>query len=99
MAGKKIFIIGFICFIMICTSAVLMHYFFQVGHPANNVKNHTLNALWLTFGKIIFVASVMLGLISLCQSNKAFPQMVANNASIQLIGNLSFSIYCWHFIV
>ena len=58
-----------------------------------------MNALWLTFGKLVFVTTVMLLLISVCKTNKNFPKMIANNAMIQVIGNLSFSIYCWHYVV
>ncbi len=76
-----------------------MHYYFQQGYPKDNVKSLTLNALWLTFGKLVFVTSVMLLLISVCKTYENFPKMIANNAVIQVIGNLSFSIYCWHGIV
>ena len=55
--------------------------------------------MWLTFGKLVFVTSIMMLLISVCKTNEDFPKMIANNAVIQVMGNLSFSIYGWHYIV
>jgi peptidoglycan/LPS O-acetylase OafA/YrhL len=92
-------VVGGVCLCLIILSACLMHYYFQQGYPKDNVKSLTLNALWLTFGKLVFVTAVMLVLISVCKTYENFPKMIANNATIQLIGNLSFSIYCWHYIV
>jgi peptidoglycan/LPS O-acetylase OafA/YrhL len=98
-AQMTTWVVGGICLCLIILSACLMHYYFQMGYPKDYVKSPTLNALWLTFGKLVFVTTVMLLLISVCKTNENFPKMIANNATIQVIGNLSFSIYCWHYIV
>jgi peptidoglycan/LPS O-acetylase OafA/YrhL len=92
-------VVGAVCLCLIIILACLMHNYFQLGYPKDYVKSPTLNALFLTFGKLIFVATLMLLLISVCKTNENFTKMIANNAVIQVIGNLSFSIYCWHFIV
>jgi peptidoglycan/LPS O-acetylase OafA/YrhL len=98
-AQKNTWVVGGVSLCLIVLSACLMHYYFQLGYPKDHVKSLTLNALWLTFGKLVFVTTVMLLLISVCKTNENFPKMIANNAMIQVIGNLSFSIYCWHYIV
>jgi peptidoglycan/LPS O-acetylase OafA/YrhL len=98
-AQMTTWVVGCVCLCLIILSACLMHYCFQIGYPKDYVKSPTLNALWLTFGKLVFVTTVMLLLISVCKTNENFPKMIANNATIQVIGNLSFSIYCWHYIV
>jgi peptidoglycan/LPS O-acetylase OafA/YrhL len=92
-------VLGAVCLCLIILSAYVMHYYFQMGYPIDNVKSPILNALWLTFGKLVFVITVMLLLISVCKTYETFPKMIANNAVIQVIANLSFSIYCWHYIV
>merc|ERR1712194_432117 len=91
--------VGGVSLTLIIISAVCMHYFFQNGYPKDYVKSLTLNAMWTTFGKLVFVTTVMLLLISVCKSYKSFPKMIGNSAPIQVIGNLSFSIYAWHYLV
>lgn len=90
--------IGTISFIIVVTSFILCRFWFQAGYNLHNYSK-LVNALWITFGKILFVPASMMLLIKICQTFKSIPSAVANNATIQFIGNISFSIYGWHYCV
>lgn len=75
-----------------------MNMFFNFGSDFSRVGK-LANIMWVTFGKLIFVTSVMVLLINICKTNESIPKAIANCASIQLIGNLSFAMYGWHYIV
>jgi peptidoglycan/LPS O-acetylase OafA/YrhL len=98
-AKGKLFLIGAVCLVIVLGNFYILHYYFQIGRSPTLVPSLLLNALYTTFGKIIFVTAVMALLITISHVNKEFPKTIANNATIQLIGNLSFSIYCWHYAI
>lgn len=92
------YILGITSGLIVVLSFILMNQIFQVGNDLEKA-GRLLNALWLTFGKIIFVVAAMILLIQICKTNPRIPKAIANNAPIQQIGNLSFSMYGWHYIV
>lgn len=90
-------LIGIVSIGIIVASFYLMNKYFQAGRPF--VTSQFWNMMWLVFGKVIFVLVVMIFLISLSYTFKKFPKFIANNAAIQLICNLSFSMYIVHYCV
>jgi peptidoglycan/LPS O-acetylase OafA/YrhL len=94
----RTFWIGVVCLALLVFSAWSMHYYFQIGRPTDGIPLW-VSAMQSNFGKVIFVTIVMVLLISICNTNPAFPRMIANNAMIQLVGQVSFGIYCWHLAV
>jgi peptidoglycan/LPS O-acetylase OafA/YrhL len=91
----RTFWIGIVCVALLVFSAWSIHNYFAVGRPEDGIPLW-VSAMQSNFGKVIFVTIVMVLLISICSTNKAFPTMIANNAMIQLVGQVSFGIYCWH---
>jgi peptidoglycan/LPS O-acetylase OafA/YrhL len=91
----RTFWIGFVCVALLVFSAWSMHNYFTIGRPEDGIPLW-VSSLQTNFGKVIFVTIVMVLLMSICNTNKAFPIMIANNATIQLVGQVSFGIYCWH---
>lgn len=92
------FWIGVLCLGTLIFSAWSLHYYFQLGRDQSGIP------LWVAsiqtnFGKMIFVTIVMVLLMSVCDAIKSFPKMIANSGSIQLVGQVSFGIYCWHLAV
>lgn len=89
-------VMGWSGFLMITGNAILMHYVFQWGR---NVKGAGLffNNMFITFGKIVFVISFLLFLMAISFTYKSFSKFIATNRLIQLIGNLGFSGYLFHF--
>lgn len=75
-----------------------MNMYFQIGNDTHKLGKF-VNMCWLNFGKLIFVTSVMVMLIQLCSYNENIPKAIANSAPVQLIGNLSFSMYGWHYLI
>jgi len=78
-------LIGIVTASLIALSYILMHYYFQIGRDF--IESRFINALWITFGKVIFVLAVMIFLMSLSYTSKLFPSFIANCGWIQLIGN------------
>jgi len=95
---KTSLILGIVSFVIIAASFALMNMYFQIGCDFSRVST-TLNALWLTFTKIIFTTAVMVMLIQICKTNERIPKAIANNSVIQLISNLGFSMYGWHYVI
>ena len=95
---RCVYIVGFISLVVIIASFVTMNRYFQMGNDSKPYGIY-VSALQTVFGKIFFVSSVMILLIVLCRYFENFPKAIANNAVIQLIGNLSFSMYGWHYIM
>ena len=93
---KRVYFIGFISTAVIATSFILMNLYFQLGRDTDSY-NEIWNVLWLVFGKIIFTIALFAFLINVCVIFDKFPKAIANNYMIQLIGNLSFCIYGWHY--
>jgi len=93
---KKVYIIGIISFAVIAASFILMFKYFQLGYDTH--QNHQIyNTIWLVFGKIIFTIALFACLINMCLVFQKFPKAIANNTTIQLIGNVSFCLYGWHY--
>jgi len=80
-------LIGFFSFAYVVASFLVVHYYFQLGWPIDKVNSLTINALYLTFGKMFFVVTVMAMLIAISQTYKSFSKTIGNNCVIQLIGN------------
>ena len=55
--------------------------------------------LFITFGKIAFVLSFMAIMMPLAAKYKAIGNFIAKNRLMQLIGNVSFGGYLYHFTV
>jgi len=73
--------------VIVVTNFVILHYYFQAGRLPGTVSSLFVNALYTTFGKIIFVTAVMILLLTVAQVFEEFPKRIANNSVIQLIGN------------
>lgn len=55
--------------------------------------------LFITFGKIAFVGSLLMILMPLAARFKIIGKIIAENRLLQLIGNVSFGGYLYHFTV
>jgi len=96
-AITKTFWMGVVSLAVLVFSWWSMYTYFVVGR-ANDLVPVWVMSIQTNFGKIIFVTVVMLLLISICSAVESFPKMIANSGSIQLVGQVSFGIYCWHLL-
>lgn len=75
---------------------LLLHYVFQYGRDVPALGK-LKNGLFIAFGKIVFVIGMMTVLLILGFKFKSFGNYVAKSTVLQLIGNLSFPMYLFHF--
>lgn len=75
---------------------LLLHYVFQYGRNVPALGEFK-NSLFIAFGKMIFVVGLMMSLLILGFKFKSFGNYVAKSTLLQLIGNLSFPMYLFHF--
>ncbi len=94
--GNIALIVGSI--LMIGISAIL-HYRFQWGRNSKADTPLVYHVLFITFGKVIFVLSFMMILMPIAAKYKGFGSFIAKNRLLQLIGNVSFGGYLYHFTV
>ena len=74
----------------------ILHYYFQWGRRVQDLKE-VWNALFITFGKFFFVLCFMTVLLMIGFRFKGFGDYIAGNRLLQLIANLSFTMYLFHF--
>lgn len=74
----------------------MLHYYFQWGR---NVMKLTVfsNTIFLAFGKIFFVMGIIIALMVVAFRFKGFSEYIAHNRLLQLIANMSFTMYLIHF--
>lgn len=89
-------LVGLIAMILICFA---LHYYFQWGRPSKTDVHHFWHVMFITFGKVIFVTSFMAILMPIAAKYKAFGAFIAKNRLLQLIGNISFGGYLYHFTI
>jgi peptidoglycan/LPS O-acetylase OafA/YrhL len=75
---------------------LLLHFKFQWGRNVADLGT-TANVLFITFGKVVFVLSFMTVLLIIGFRFKGFGAYIAKNRLLQLVANLGFSMYLFHF--
>lgn len=93
----NIALVGGLIFMTLDTLA--LHYYFQWGRPSKKDVSLFNHVMFITFGKVIFVVSFMAILMPIAAKYKAFGNFIAQNRLLQLIGNVSFCGYLYHFTV
>jgi peptidoglycan/LPS O-acetylase OafA/YrhL len=83
---------------MIVVHSILLHYYYQYGVDQSG-NNLWASSLFITFGKFIFLGPLMLFLMQMTKNFGDFSKYIANSATIQFLGNMSFTMYLGHFIV
>lgn len=97
--GKLILLIVFLVgSALMIADTLILHYMFQWGRNSKQYSHH-LHVLFITFGKVIFVSSFMAILMPISFTYKGFSKFIAENRLIQLLGNISFTGYLFHFVV
>ena len=94
----KLAVIGSIGFLVFATDALIMHYYFQWGRNSVDLGQFW-NTMFITFGKVVFVVSFLAFLLSASAAFPAFGSFIANNRFIQLLGNIGFTGYLFHFTI
>lgn len=98
--AKMIGNIALVCgVVFMALDTLALHYKFQWGRPSKTDTSHTSHVMFITFGKVIFVVSFMAILMPIAARFKAFGTFIAHNRLLQLIGNVSFGGYLYHFTV
>lgn len=87
------FIIGFTLFSGV---TLILHYYFQWGRDVMHM-NRFWTMSFLAFGKFFFIIGLMLVLLITSFRFKGFGEYIGKNRLIQLIANLSFTMYLFHF--
>src|SRR3990167_2234151 len=87
------FVIGasFVIFI-----SCILHYYFQWGRNVMKLSVFS-NTIFLAFGKIFFVMGIIIALMVIAFRFKGFYEYIAHNRLLQLIANMSFTMYLIHF--
>ena len=75
---------------------LILHYVFQWGRDVPSVAR-IWNVMFIAFGKILFVVGFMMVLLVVGFRFKGFGKYIAENRLMQLLANLSFSMYLFHF--
>ena len=92
------FIFFLIGFVALASVTLVLHYVFQWGRDVMS-----LNRFWtmsfLAFGKVAFIIGLMTVLLVISFTFRGFGEHLAGNRMVQLIANLSFSMYLFHFPV
>jgi hypothetical protein len=96
MIGNIALTCGLVFMILDC---LILHYYFQWGRPSKTDVSHFSHVMFITFGKAVFVVSFMAILMPIAARYKAFGAFIAKNRLLQLIGNISFGGYLYHFTV
>lgn len=91
-------IIFLVCSTIMIVNTLILHFIFQWGRAKSNA-NHFSNVMFITFGKVAFIVSFLGILMPISFTFKAFGKFIADNRLIQLIGNISFTGYLFHFTV
>jgi hypothetical protein len=94
--GNIALVIGLVAMAL---DSLILHKYFQWGRPSKKLVSHTSHVMFLTFGKAVFVISFMAILMPIAAKYKAFGNFIAKNRLLQLIGNVSFGGYLYHFTV
>lgn len=94
--GNIALIAGLICMTL---DTMALHYVFQWGRKSKKIAGQFAHVMYITFGKAVFVASFMAILMPIAAKYKAFGNFIAQNRLLQLIGNISFGGYLYHFTV
>jgi peptidoglycan/LPS O-acetylase OafA/YrhL len=87
------FVVGasFVVFI-----SCILHYYFQWGRNVMQLSVFS-NTIFLAFGKIVFVIGIIIALMVIAFRFKGFSEYIAHNRLLQLIANMSFTMYLIHF--
>ena len=98
-AAKRMHLIFFLIrLVTLAAVTLILHYVFQWGRDLMS-----LNRFWtmsfLAFGKIAFIIGLMTILLVISFRFRGFDEHLAGNRFVQLIANLSFSMYLFHFPV
>jgi len=96
MIGNISLVCGLIFMIL---DTLALHYYFQWGRESKKVASHFSHIMFITFGKAVFVISFMAIFMPIAAKYKAFGNFIAKNRLLQLIGNVSFGGYLYHFTV
>lgn len=97
--GKIILLIVFLVgSALMIGDTLMLHYMFQWGRDSKQYSHH-LHVFFVTFSKIIFVGSFMAILMPISFTYKGFSKFIAGNRLIQLMCNVSFTGYLFHFVV
>ena len=74
----------------------VLHYIFQWGRKVMDISLFW-NATFIAFGKIFFILGFMTMLLIIGFRFRGFGKYIAENRLLQLIANLSFTMYLFHF--
>lgn len=74
----------------------VLHYIFQWGRDVNAISLFW-NATFIAWGKIFFILGFMTMLLIIGFRFRGFGKYIAENRLLQLIANLSFTMYLFHF--
>lgn len=85
-------------FVLILGSSLFLHYFFQWGRKIKSYAEIS-HACFITFGKLSFVFGFIGFFLALGNLFRGFSTAIASNRLLQLIANVSFSAYLYHFII
>lgn len=96
LMGNIVLVCGTVAMIFVCCA---LHYKFQWGRNSKKDTPLFWHVMFITFGKVIFVTSFMAILMPIGAKYKAFGEFIAKNRLLQLIGNVSFGGYLYHFTV
>jgi len=97
-ANMKLFIVFLVGSMLMLGITLSLHYMFQWGRDSKKY-GHFAHVMFITFGKIIFVLSFMAILLPISFTYKGFGNFIATSKLLQLIGNISFPGYLYHFTV
>lgn len=75
---------------------LLLHFVFQWGRDIQKVGT-LWNVVFIALGKIVFVICFMMVLLVIGFRFKGFGKYLAENRLVQLIANISFTMYLFHF--
>ena len=87
------FVVGFAGLLGV---TLVLHYVFQWGRNVQNVAT-IWNVMFIALGKIIFVICFMMVLLVIGFRFKGFGKYLAENRLVQLVANVSFTMYLFHF--
>ena len=73
----------------------VLHYKFQLGRDVMNIDRFWTMS-FLAFGKVVFVTGLLMILMAAVFGIEDFCKKIAGNRLIQLLANLSFTMYLFH---
>jgi len=96
-AIRKMQLINFTAgFVGLLGVTLLLHFVFQWGRDIQKIAT-IWNVLFIALGKLVFVICFMMVLLVIGFRFKGFGKYLAENRLVQLIANVSFTMYLFHF--